>query len=162
MSAGPKFQYLWADGVKVKTPTNVSAPDYVDLLMSWVESQLNDEQLFPLQFGTPFPRNFLAIVKTIYKRLFRVYAHIYYLHYENIQQLGAEAHLNSCFKHFILFVEEFDLIEDKELAPLEEVIQKLLNKDGSQPSKTKASNVEEEEETEDTATEAKQASESSK
>eukprot|EP00475_Leptophrys_vorax_P035882 TRINITY_DN5973_c0_g2_i6.p1 TRINITY_DN5973_c0_g2~~TRINITY_DN5973_c0_g2_i6.p1 ORF type:complete len:162 (-),score=45.09 TRINITY_DN5973_c0_g2_i6:432-917(-) len=135
MSAGPKFQYLWADGVKVKTPTSVSAPDYVDLLMSWVESQLNDEQLFPLQFGTPFPRNFLSIVKTIFKRLFRVYAHIYYLHYENIQALGAEAHLNTCFKHFILFVEEFDLIEDKEQAPLDEVIQKLLEKDGPNSKK---------------------------
>jgi hypothetical protein len=29
----------------------VSAPEYVDLLMSWVETQLNDENIFPLQLG---------------------------------------------------------------------------------------------------------------
>lgn len=52
MSAGPQYEYLWADGVKVKKPIKVSAPEYVDLLMSWVEAQLNDEQIFPLQLGT--------------------------------------------------------------------------------------------------------------
>lgn len=53
MSAGARYEYLWADGVKIKKPIKVSAPEYVDLLMSWVESQLNDESLFPLQQGTP-------------------------------------------------------------------------------------------------------------
>lgn len=51
MSAGVNYEYLWADGVKVKKPLKVSAPEYVDLLMSWVETQLNDEQIFPLQLG---------------------------------------------------------------------------------------------------------------
>jgi hypothetical protein len=46
-----RFEYLWADGVKVKKPIKVSAPEYVDLLMSWVETQLNDEHIFPLQLG---------------------------------------------------------------------------------------------------------------
>jgi MOB kinase activator 1 len=53
--------------------------------------------------------------------LFRVYAHVYYNHFTNITELGAEAHLNTCFKHFIFFTKEFDLIEDEELAPLAEV-----------------------------------------
>jgi MOB kinase activator 1 len=129
MCAGDQFQYLWADGVKVKTPTSVPAPDYVDLLIAWVESQLNDDQIFPLQFGNPFPKNFLQIVKTIFKRLFRIYAHMYYSHYENIQILGVDAHMNTCFKQFILFVREFDLVEDKETAVLDSVISKLLSKE---------------------------------
>merc|ERR1711907_179252 len=53
MSAGPNYQYMWADGVKVRKPIQVSAPTYVDLLMSWVETQLNDENIFPMQLGTP-------------------------------------------------------------------------------------------------------------
>ena len=77
----------------------MSAPEYVDLLMSWVEQQLNDETLFPLQLGTPFPKNFQSVVKNIFKRLFRVYAHIYHSHFQKIVGLGAEAHLNTCFKH---------------------------------------------------------------
>jgi len=129
MSAGPQYEYLWADGVKVKKPIKVSAPEYVDLLMSWVESQLNDENIFPLQLGTPFPKTFQQIVKTIFKRLFRVYAHIYHSHFQKIVGLGAEAHLNTCFKHFIYFVYEFNLIEAKELEPLKELIDSLMGKD---------------------------------
>jgi len=129
MSAGPKYEYLWADGVKVKKPIKVSAPEYVDLLMSWVETQLNDEQIFPLQLGTPFPKNFRRIVEVIFKRLFRVYAHIYHSHFEKIVGLGAEAHLNTCFKHFIYFVKEFKLIDSKELAPLDDLMDSLMGKD---------------------------------
>lgn len=114
---------------KQKKPVQVSAPEYVDLLMSWVENQLNDENLFPLQLGTPFPKNFLVIVKTIFKRLFRIYAHIYHSHFQKIVNLGAEAHLNTCFKHFIYFVMEFKLIEPKELAPLKDLIDSLMGKD---------------------------------
>lgn len=93
MNAGPGFEYLWADSVKVKKPISVSAPEYVDLLMSWVETQLNDESVFPLQLGTPFPKQFQQVVKTIFKRLFRIYAHIYHTHFTKIVSLGAEAHL---------------------------------------------------------------------
>jgi hypothetical protein len=35
--------------------------------------------------------------------------------------LGAEPHLNTCFKHFMYFVTEFSLIERKELEPLKEI-----------------------------------------
>lgn len=41
--------------------------------------------------------------------------------------LSAEAHLNTCFKHFIFFVKEFDLIEDSELEPLRDLVNSFLN-----------------------------------
>lgn len=129
MSAGAAYKYLWADGVKVKKPIDVSAPEYVDLLMTWVETQLNDENIFPLQLGTPFPKDFQKIVKVIFKRLFRVYAHIYHSHFQKIVGLGADAHLNTCFKHFIYFVNEFKLIDVKELAPLSDLIDTMMGKD---------------------------------
>lgn len=53
--------------------------------------------------GTPFPSNFQDVVKTIFKRLFRVYAHIYHSHFQKIVSLKEEAHLNTCFKHFVLY-----------------------------------------------------------
>jgi hypothetical protein len=43
------------------------------------------------------------VTKTIYKRLFRVYAHIYHSHFKHVCALDEEAHLNTCFKHFIFF-----------------------------------------------------------
>ena len=41
----PACRFLWCDGVKIRKPIAVSAPQYVDLLMTWVESQLNDEEV---------------------------------------------------------------------------------------------------------------------
>lgn len=126
MSAGTKYEYLWADGKEVKKPIRVSAPEYVDLLMKWIEELINDDKVFPANPGDPFPKSFVATVKQVFKRLFRVYAHLYYSHFQKIQALGEEAHLNTCFKHFMLFVFEFDLVEKKELAPMHEVIVNLM------------------------------------
>ena len=58
MSAGPKYEYLWADGSNVKTPMKVSAGEYIEFLMVWVENQLNNESVFPSVIGVPFPKNF--------------------------------------------------------------------------------------------------------
>jgi len=129
MSAGPRYEYHWADGVNIKKAIKVSAPEYVDYLITWVQNQLDDETLFPSKMGVPFPKNFQPIVKNIFKRLFRVYAHIYHSHFPKIVSLGEEAHLNTSFKHFIYFVQEFQLIEKKELAPLQELIDTLISDD---------------------------------
>ncbi|KAH7576446.1 hypothetical protein JRO89_XS01G0067300 [Xanthoceras sorbifolium] len=126
MTAGPKYEYRWADGVQIKKPIEVSAPKYVEFLMDWIESQLDDESIFPQKLGAPFPPNFKEVVKTIFKRLFRVYAHIYHSHFQKIVSLKEEAHLNTCFKHFILFTCEFGLIDKKELAPLQELIESIV------------------------------------
>ena len=126
-----RYEYRWADGVQIKKPIEVSAPKYVEYLMDWIEVQLDDESIFPQKLGStperclssdyiiylsyplltsvlpilgaPFPPNFKEVVKTIFKRLFRVYAHIYHSHFQKIVSLKEEAHLNTCFKHFILF-----------------------------------------------------------
>lgn len=129
MSAGPKYEYHWADGQVIKKPIKCSAPRYIDYLMNWVQSQIESDSIFPSAIGVPFSKNFLSIAKTILKRLFRVYAHIYYEHFHQVIQLQEEAHLNTSFKHFIYFVQEFDLVEKKELAPLQDLIDKLTGKE---------------------------------
>ena len=73
----------------------------------------------------PFPKNFMNIIKVVFKRLFRVYAHIYHTHFQHVMLLSAETHLNTCFKHFIYFIDQFDLVDAKELAPLAELIQQF-------------------------------------
>lgn len=55
MSAGPKYEYHWADGHTVKKPIKCSAPKYIDYLMTWVQDQLDDETLFPSKIGE-FPQ----------------------------------------------------------------------------------------------------------
>eukprot|EP01084_Bolivina_argentea_P025947 48244_1 len=135
MSAGPKYEYLWMDGIKYKKPHKCSAPEYIDLLMSWIEDQINDPKLFPIEDGVPFPKKFKQVIKTILKRLFRVYGHIYHHHIQKVVQLDAEAHLNTCFKHFIYFIKEFKLVNERELAPLADTINHMLAKDANKGRK---------------------------
>lgn len=51
MSGGSRYEYLWADGDKYKKPTKLPAPRYIELLMDWIESQINNEELFPVTTG---------------------------------------------------------------------------------------------------------------
>jgi MOB kinase activator 1 len=133
MCAGPKFEYKWADGVRIKKPVRCSAPKYVDYMMTWVQTTLDDEAIFPVRVGEPFPPNIREIICTMFKRLFRVYAHMYMHHFAVLKEMGAEPHLNTCFRHFVLFVHHFSLIEPRELAPLQELIDKLLDRSKMAP-----------------------------
>jgi MOB kinase activator 1 len=166
MNAGPNYEYLWADGVKVKRPIKVSAPEYVHLLMRWIETLLEDEvhtfvvllhsppflffflitpvtgsyqyrcvinhqSIFPGSIDDAFPADFKQIVSGIFKRLLRVHAHVYHRHFKHIQKIGAEAHLNSSFKHFYFFVTEFKLVNKEELVPLRHLIDQLIQNHNS-------------------------------
>ncbi|KDD74003.1 Mob1/phocein family protein [Helicosporidium sp. ATCC 50920] len=125
MSAGPQYEYLWADGVNVKTPVKLPAPAYVNALFDWVEAQLDDQSIFPQRYGEPFPADFQPRVRTILRRLFRVYAHVYHSHFRQIQRLELEPHLNMCFKHFVLFTKRMKLIDDRELEPVKELVDRV-------------------------------------
>jgi len=130
MTAG-KAEYYWKDGEKYKKPTRVPAATYIEELFNWVSSEISDPKLFPVEEGAAFPPKFMSRVKDIFRRLFRVYAHIYYHHFEEIRKVGANAHLNSCFKHFIYFSLEFNMIEKSDLAPLQELIDRMRQHDAS-------------------------------
>lgn len=68
--------------------------------------------------GVPFPKNFQQVCKKILSRLFRVFVHVYIHHFDSICSMGAEAHINTCYKHYYYFISEFNLIENSELEPL--------------------------------------------
>lgn len=48
-----RYEYHWADGTTVKKPIKCSAPKYIDYLMTWVQEQLDDENIFPSKIGMP-------------------------------------------------------------------------------------------------------------
>lgn len=152
--------------------------------MNWAQNILDDENVFPNKIGTddrlsdsvtpnlivtsgiPFPRNFRDTVRTIVRRLFRVYAHIYSNHFDQICALGIEGifqslssacegidsvasnsstseyQLSSLFlvhqrSNFsvplgwpsLTALTQFDLVEKKELAPLDELNDAILAED---------------------------------
>ena len=40
--------------------------------------------------GVPFPKNFRDTIRTLFRRLFRVYAHLYSNHFDQLCALGIE------------------------------------------------------------------------
>lgn len=135
MIATQEYEYLWQDPMhrNGKQPVSMSAPGYVEALMEWIQGFLDDETIFPTKMGVPFPKQFPVLVKTIMKRLFRVYAHMYCHHFDEINELGLQTHLNTSLKHFVLFCKEFDLLSRKDYGPLDELVDRML--EDSHPAK---------------------------
>ena len=47
-----RFEYLWQDSENFKRPTKMPAPEYVEHLMAWVQSNIDNESMFPSRIGT--------------------------------------------------------------------------------------------------------------
>jgi MOB kinase activator 1 len=128
MTAGPEYEYLWRDKVneQIKKSVAVLAPEYILLLMDWLEALINDPKIFPAEEDIPFPKKFQKTVGYMFRRLFRDYAHIFAHHLEDLKALSVIVHLNTSFKHFMYFTFEFDLIPSEELMSLKNEMLMLL------------------------------------
>jgi MOB kinase activator 1 len=123
-------EYRWSDGASSEA-VSVSAPVYIDKVLSWIADQMNDETKFPddddekralAVFQTP---QFAALCGQIFRRLFRVYGIIYSSFFGTLEALDMAPHLNSCFKHFMYFCTEFGLLPEREIEPLEVLVKPL-------------------------------------
>jgi len=103
--------------------------------MSSIQNLLDDEGVFPTKSSTfpllfrricsslmihdvldqVFHQSFPATVKHVYRQLLRVFAHIYYAHYQQILHLRSEPHFNSLFAHFLAFGREYELLEVRDI-----------------------------------------------
>ncbi|XP_046500008.1 MOB kinase activator 2 isoform X1 [Equus quagga] len=121
-------QYYWHDerGKKVKC----TAPQYVDFVMSSVQKLVTDEDVFPTKYGREFPSSFESLVKKICKYLFHVLAHIYSSHFKETLALELHGHLNTLYVHFILFAREFNLLDPKETAVMDDLTEVLCSSGG--------------------------------
>ena len=130
MKATDEFEYLWQDSDNYKKPTKMPAPAYIEQLMAWVQSTIDNETVMPSRIGVPFPKNFPSLMKQIFKRMYRVYAHIYCHHYPVIRELGLEPHLNTSFKQYVLFIDEHNLASGKDFwGPLGDLVESMLRSD---------------------------------
>ena len=78
---GPRT-YMWLDDKGKKS--KLSAPQYVDYVMTYVQKVVNDETVFPTKHGNEFPANFESVLKKVQKLLFHVVAHIYHSHFREV------------------------------------------------------------------------------
>lgn len=125
MCSGPNYVYLWQDEDQYKKPTELPAKQYILLLFDWADEQLSDRKVFPIQSSTPYPSGFKKTAGKIYRRLFRIYCHLYYHHLKDFKENGGIHYLNASLKHFYRFVKRHDLVGDNELTPLIDVIKQL-------------------------------------
>ena len=124
MTAGPGFKYLWSEH---DSHTEMPAPEYIWRLLNQIENQLDDENIFPSTLDRPFPTDVMSVIKTIMKRLFRVYAHFYHHHINHFKQLTVGKELDTSFIHFIRFNKKYNLISPQQLEPLQDLILKIFN-----------------------------------
>jgi MOB kinase activator 1 len=51
LTYGIRFEYLWQDSENYKRPTKMPAPVYIEHLMTWVQSKIDNEQDLPSKIG---------------------------------------------------------------------------------------------------------------
>ncbi len=85
-----------------------------------------------------FPENFVEVCQTIFRQMFRVYAHLYWAHFiDPFYHLNLEKQLNSCFSHFVLTACALDMLKPQELEPMQPLID-LWAANGTFPPGSKA------------------------
>jgi len=124
MRAGRHWAYAWADETN-RDPVNMPAMQYMFTLLQYTHNTLSNPRIVPLD-GSPYPDDWLPRMRLLMKRIFRVYAHAYIHHFEKFQEHEAEAHLNHLFKHFLFFALEFQLVDEKDMEPLKDLIAKFV------------------------------------
>jgi len=89
-----------------------------------VEAKLGNAEVFPVESGVEFPSECIPEIRIMLKRLFRVYAHIYHKHFNVVKEMDLTASLNSCFKHLVMFVVEFQLLYRDDVDSMKDLLVK--------------------------------------
>ncbi|TPX18446.1 uncharacterized protein E0L32_011631 [Thyridium curvatum] len=166
MSAGANHSFTWLNSRR--EPVELPAMEYMTLMQRWISGKIDDTKIFPTEASgvsfahnpsittTPlsqltsqterewvgkrsgFPENFVDVCQTIFRQMFRVYAHLYWAHFvEPFYHLNLEKQLNSCFSHFVLTATALDMLKPHELEPLQPLID-LWAANGTFPQGSKA------------------------
>ena len=133
MAAGSHYSYYWTD-FNGSDPVPMSAREYILTLFQSISDVFSNPPFNACDKGE-FPESFMYMCRAIFKKLFRVYAHVYHHHLIEFTKNGTEAHLNTSFKRFVLFEREFKMISTNEELPLRKLIYRLVEdeEDNSTP-----------------------------
>lgn len=123
-NAGPHYHYLW-DDEDTPQPVQLSAPEYFVALKRWVKRNLSNEKLFPVASGTPLSEAATDILRTTYRRLFRILAHMYMCHFSNIRKSQMEVVLNTMLGHYTTLALQYGMIDPADLEMLRPVFQAM-------------------------------------
>jgi len=147
MTAGINHSFTWLNSRL--QPVEIPAYEYLSLVQRYISGKIDDDKIFPTDpagvsyadnpaFGVSsepqqpgpdwlgkrsgFPQNFFETCQTIFRQMFRVYAHLYWSHFEDMFSLNLEKSMNSCFSHFILTATTLGLLKKPDLEPMQPLI----------------------------------------
>jgi MOB kinase activator 1 len=131
---GCRLNYIWTTSGPGGRQLTLPAPTYIDYVMTSIQNLIDDENVFPSKSSTfpvtsaqvllpninnfadqSFHPSFPATIRTVYRQLLRVFAHVYHAHYQQILHLRSEPHFNSLFAHFLAFGREYELLEVRDI-----------------------------------------------
>ncbi|RKF79823.1 Maintenance of ploidy protein mob2 [Golovinomyces cichoracearum] len=134
-SAGPTINGVSFASNRMNSP-NSSSFNRQDQLNSSVSQHASSTDWIGKSSG--FPIEFFDVCQTIFRQMFRVYAHLYWAHFvDPFFHLNLEKSMNSCFSHFILTATEIDMLKPHELEPMQPLID-LWAVNGTFPKESKA------------------------
>jgi MOB kinase activator 1 len=132
-NAGPHYHYFWEDD-DTQQPVQLSAPEYFNALKHWVKRTMANEKLFPRTPGAELSPDALDALKTTYRRLFRIMAHMYMCHFSDIQKQSMETVINTVLGHYSTFALHYELVELSELEMLEPVYVAMAKQQPTTPT----------------------------
>ena len=119
--AGPKFEFLWAvsDGA---APKAIPAVTYFTNVFRDAEKTL--DTLAACEKLPPGPELIVAL-STSWRRLLRVFSHVYAVHWASIEAVGAGAAVHEALIHSVSVIRGFKeaLVAEAELEPLAQALQ---------------------------------------
>jgi len=125
MQASPNATYLWADGEKIVDAIDCTAEQYIGYLMEYSKRKFIDNRIFPPTKGSPFGTLWKEMLATISKRLLRVYGHVFFAHLRDLEPLGLSTRFHNAFARYVIFLGSFRLLPEKELEPIQFLVNKV-------------------------------------
>lgn len=119
-NAGPHYHYFWEDADS-EQPVQLSAPEYFNCLKRYIKRNFANQKLFPRESGAKLSEEALTVLRTTYRRLFRILAHLYMCHFSYILKFKFENVINTILGHYATFALQYDMISPQDIEMLRPV-----------------------------------------
>ncbi|CAL6010571.1 Mob1/phocein_family protein [Hexamita inflata] len=116
MTAGAGYEYMWTTS---EQQSSIPASEYVQKVLDFVQQQMSDQKLFPIEPGVPFPRGFKHVASQILRRILRVYIHAYLDHQPMLDQLEIREQFCQCLIFVLKFGKKFELLGNADFEPIQ-------------------------------------------
>mmetsp|Transcript_5459 Transcript_5459/g.6905 ORF Transcript_5459/g.6905 Transcript_5459/m.6905 type:complete len:303 (+) Transcript_5459:202-1110(+) len=87
---------------------------YVNNVIVWLEDIIDNPGVFPELEDETFPDDFKTkYLPEMFKKMLRIFAIVYSVCWPIVVEYEADAHINTCFKHFYFFMKRYNLLKKK-------------------------------------------------